>query len=311
VNRQLPPLKALRAFEAAGRHLSLSKAAQELHVSAGAVSQQVKLLETFVATRLFERQHRQIVLTESGHKLLPGITAALDQILHTVNSVKQESRDRPLTVSAAPSFAARWLVPRLQDFNQKHPDIDVRIDTSTDLVDLVHSDIDIGIRFGSGHYPGLRKDFLTCQEVLPVCAPSLVESGLPLDHPNDLKHYQLLHYDQILESPEWPDWQMWLAAAGAKEVPFNRGPRFVEVNLLIDAAIQGQGIALAGSVSVNDAIQAGQLIKPFDVVFPLTFAFYFVTAKSRADESRITAFREWMLDAIEAGANPDDASLAN
>jgi LysR family glycine cleavage system transcriptional activator len=298
----LPPLKALRAFEAAGRHLSLSKAADELFVSPGAISQQIKLLEQYLSTRLFERQHRKVTLTAAGEKLLPGVSTAFDQIMVSVAGVKQLEQNRPLTVSVAPSFASRWLVPRLRDFNQKHPDIDVRIDTSTALADLAHSDIDAGIRFGSGHYPGLNIDFLICQEVFPVCSPALLDARHPLITPSDLGHYQLLHYEFPFEDSSWPDWQMWLAAAGMDDLDFSRGLRFLEVNLLIDAAIQGQGVALAGSISVNDAIDAGHLIKPFDLTIPQDFAYYFVTHPTKAPEPKVQAFREWILEQISSSS---------
>ena len=269
MNKKLPPLKALRAFEASARHLSLSKAADELFVSAGAVSQQVKLLEDFLGQSLFVRGHRQITLTEAGKQLIPGVTAAFDQIMLSVDKVVGNQRQKPLTISAAPSFAARWLVPRLLGFSQKHPDIDVRIDTSSTLSDLVHSDIDVGIRFGSGQYPGLHTDFLSCQEVFPVCSPKMIREDAPLECPDDLRHYQLLHYDYAQPVTSWPDWHMWMAAAGVDHVDTQRGLRFVEVNLLIDATIQGQGVALAGSISVESALETGELIRPFEMAIPL------------------------------------------
>lgn len=269
-----------------------------MFVSPGAISQQIKLLEEFLSTRLFERRHRKVVLTAAGERLLPGLSAAFDQIMVSVSGVRQLERNRPLTVSVAPSFASRWLVPRLRDFNQKYPDFDVRIDTSTTLVDLAHSDIDAGIRFGTGDYPGLITDFLICQEVFPVCAPAILESGHPLNSPEDLSHYQLLHYEFPFGDSSWPDWQMWLAAAGVNKIDFSRGPRFLEVNLLVDAAIQGQGVALAGSISVNDAINAGHLIKPFDLTIPQDFAYYFVTHQTKAAEPKVEAFRHWILAQI-------------
>ena len=297
INRP-PPLKALRAFEAAARHLSLSKAADELFVSAGAVSQQVKLLEGYLSTPLFERQHRQITLTDAGNALFPGITAAFDQINQTVNRVIKLDQNKPLTVSAAPSIAGKWLVPRLQAFYELHPEIDVRIDTSTFLSDLAHSDIDVGIRFGSGNYPGLRTDFLTCVEVLPVCAPSMIKPEHPLHHPDDLRHYQLLHYDYPEEVTNWPDWEMWLAAAGSRGVDFSRGLRFRENNLVMDAALRGQGVALTSHLSAQDALDDGSLIKPFDLAIPQDFAYYLVSLASTADEPRISAFRTWLLEEI-------------
>ncbi len=294
--RKLPPLKALRAFEAAGRHLSLSSAADELHVTAGAVSQQVKLLEDFLSTKLFDRLHRKVVLTDAGKLLLPGINTAFDQILLALSRVEQFDLRRPLTVSGAPSFAGKWLVPRLREFNLEYPDIDVRIDTSTQLVDLAHSDIDIGIRFGSGDYPGLETDYLLSQEVFPVCAPGLLNTDFPLTKLENLKHYRLLHNDFSETDLSWPDWQMWLAAAGVKNIDFTRGPRFVQIELLVDAAIQGQGVALAGSVSVANDLASGRLIKPFELTFPLQFAYYFVTHESKSSDPRIKAFRRWVLD---------------
>jgi len=296
--KKLPPLKALRAFEASARHGSLTKAAEELFVSAGAVSQQVKLLEEFIDQPLFERRHRQIVLTETGKLLMPGVSAAFDQIQLSVDKVMKHEQTKPLTISAAPAFAGRWLVPRLQRFNQQYPEIDVRIDTSTGLSDLVHSDIDVGIRFGSGKYPGLKADFLSCQEVFPVCAPSLIKPESPLENPDDLRHYQLLHYDVPPRDYSWPDWQMWLAAVGSHGVEFHRGLRFLEFNLLIDATIQGQGIALAGSLSVESALASGDLIRPFEMGIPLDLAYYFVAHESKINQPAIASFRKWLLEEI-------------
>ncbi len=301
--KKLPPLKALRAFEASARHGSLTKAAEELFVSAGAVSQQVKLLEEFIDQPLFERRHRQIVLTETGKLLMPGVSAAFDQIQLSVDKVMHHQRAKPLTISAAPAFAGRWLVPRLQSFNQQYPEIDVRIDTSCGLSDLVHSDIDVGIRFGSGHYPGLQSDFLSCQEVFPVCAPGLVKPETPLKNPDDLQHYQLLHYDYPTPNTNWPDWQMWLAAVGSSSVESHRGLRFLEVNLLIDAAIQGQGVALAGSISVEAALASGALIRPFEMSIPLDLAYYFVAHESKIHQPAISFFRKWLLEEISSDQN--------
>ena len=296
--KRLPPLKSLRAFEAAARHLSLSKAAEELFVTPGAISQQVKLLEQFLSVQLFERRHRQIVLTDAGKMLHPGISAAFDQILVSLSTVEKFDQSRPLTVSSAPSFASKWLVPRLHRFNRKHQDIDVRFDTSTDLVDLIHGDIEVGIRFGSGKYPDLVADFLMCQEVYPVCSPDMIDPAHPLKTPADLVHYPLLHYDYPQNDTSWPDWQMWLAAAGVNNVPFNRGPRFVQVDMLMAATTNGHGVALAGSVSAEDDIRSGRLIKVFNLTFPLSFSYYIVCHESRLADPRVKAFRQWLLDDI-------------
>lgn len=301
MNKRQPPLKALWAFEAAGRHLSLSDAADELFVSPGAISQQIKLLEDFLSVRLFDRRHRQIALTEVGEDLLPAISSAFDQVNQAIKRVADFNEDKPLTVSAAPTFAARWLLPRLHRFHELHPDIDVRIDSSAELSDLAHSDIDVGIRFGSGHYPGLHIDFLSCQEVFPVCAPSMIHADKPLESPADLRHYQLLHDDNPGDGSNWPDWQMWLAAAGVRNIETRRGMRFREGTLLIDAALRGQGVALAGDIGVKDAIETGALIKPFELSIPQEFSFYLVCLESTVEQLRIKAFRQWIL--TELGEN--------
>lgn len=300
--KKLPPLKALRAFEAAARHLSLSQAAEELFVSPGAVSQQVKLLEEFLGVTLFDRLHRQIRLTEAGMRLQPGVAAAFNQIQVAVDSTAAFKADRPLTVSAAPSFAARWLVSRLQKFHELYPEIDVRLDTSVALTDFARSDVDVGIRFGRGNYPGLHVDILSGVDVYPVCAPGIVTASRPLDEPADLRHHQLIHYDPGTgtDRREWPDWSMWLAATGTEGVDSRHGLRFADLTLMLDVATQGQGVALAGSVTVVDALKSGQLIKPFDLTFPLDFHYYFVTLEERLKEPRVCAFREWILAEMAA-----------
>lgn len=293
---RLPPLKALRAFEAAGRLLSLSKAADELHVTPGAVSQQVKLLEDFLSARLFKRVHRQILLTDTGKALLPGLSNAFDQIITALDTVKEADRDKPVTVSVVPSLASKWLVPRLRHFSERHPEIEVRIETSHHVTDLVHSDIDMGIRFGKGQYPGLRSDLLFCQEVFPVCSPKLLEEGHPLKHPSDLRYHKLLHNDTEEPDTNWPDWEMWLLAAGVADAGFARGPVSLQYELLIEAVLQGQGIALLGSVPIKDDLSAGRLVKPFELAFQLEFGYYIVSLEGKASHPRIAAFREWLLD---------------
>jgi LysR family glycine cleavage system transcriptional activator len=295
-NAKLPPLKALRAFESAARHLSFSRAAEELFVTPGAVSQQVRLLEDFLGKQLFKRMHRRILLTDEGQCLLPGIQDGFSRFGDALEDVKSMDSSRPVTISAAPSFASKWLVPRLRHLREMHPEIEIRIDTSIEVVDLARSDIDIGIRFGGGNYPGLQVDLLIREEIYPVCSPGLIGDH-PLNHPSDLEHYELLHYGPgtFDMGPGWADWQMWLMASGATNVDFTRGMIFDRQEMLIQATLDLQGVALVGSVSVTDDIESGRLIKPFELTFPLDFAYYFVTTPSKAQWPKIAAIREWIL----------------
>ncbi len=298
---RIPPLKALWAFESAARHLSFSKASEELFVTPGAISQQVKLLEDFLGIPLFRRMHRRIRLTDAGQSLLPGLQDGFNRIGTAVSDVKSMNLNRPITISVAPSFASKWLVPRLGLLRDKHPDIDIRIDNTMEVVDLAHSDIDIGIRFGGGNYPDMQVDLLFCEEIFPVCSQSLI-SEYPLKHPSDLKHYHLLHYGtgNLDLGAGWPDWKMWLMAAGASEVDSSHGSIFYQQELLIQAALDGQGVALVGSVSVSDDLMSGRLIKPFELTFPLEFSYYFVSTRAKAQWPDIVAVRNWIFKEASA-----------
>ena len=207
---RLPPLKSLQAFEAAGRQLSFTDAAHELNVTPGAISQQIRLLEDTLEVKLFKRLNRQIVLTDAGRIFLPLVSEGFNRFGEAVELVRQQRSEGPLTITSAPSFVSKWLIPRLRDFKRAHPDIDVRIDTSDRLVDFVHEDIDVGIRFGDGEYPDLDTVFLFAFDLIPVCSPELLRQGGGLNKVSDLKNYTLLHsnYDEL--DPGWPDWAMWL-----------------------------------------------------------------------------------------------------
>ncbi len=300
MNRPLPPLNALRAFEAAGRHLSFTKAADELHVTPGAISQQVKLLEDYLGVALFRRMNRALLLTEAGQACLPGLRDGFARLVEAVEGARRQDRYRPLTVSAAPSFAGKWLVPRLDRFRQAHPGIDVRVDASHRLVDFKREDVDVGVRYGLGKYPGLQVDRLLTEEVSPVCSPALLRGSHPLRAPPDLHFHTLLHVDWGAHFESWPDWSMWLATVGVREVDAARGPRFTQTGLAIQAAIEGHGVALAGSVLVDQDLAAGRLVKPFAQSMPVAFAYYLVCPKATAKQARVAAFRRWMLAEAEA-----------
>ncbi len=299
MTRKLPPLNALRAFEAAARHLSFAKAAEELNVTPAAISHQIKGLEAFLGVALFRRARRTIWLTEAGQAAIPDLRAAFDHLGAAVDRIRGLDFSGVITVSAAPSFAAKWLVPRLEGFRVANPEIDARVTASVDLVDFHRDQVDIGVRYGSGRYPGLCVDLLLTEEVVPVCSPGLRDGGPPLQSPDDLQHYTLIHDDTALAGGALPDWRMWLLAAGARAVDWTRGPRYSPSSVVIQAAIDGQGVALVGSVLVDADLTAGRLIRPFELTVPVDFAYYVVSPQATADRPKVRAFRDWLLAEAE------------
>ena len=302
MERRLPPLNALRAFEAAARHLSLTRAAEELHVTPAAVSHQVKGLEDYLGVKLFRRMNRALLLTDAGQACLPGLRDGFDRLAEAIDAVRARDESRPLTVSVAPSFGAKWLVPRLDRFAQEHPDIDVRIDASMRLADLVREDVDIAVRYGPGGYEGVRVDPLMTEEVVPICSPRLLEGENALREPQDLCRHTLLHIiNPGTEEAGHPDWRMWLRAAGVTDCDASRGPTFSMSSMAVQAAIEGQGVALVGNVLVADDIAAGRLVRPFELSFPVSFAYYILRPLASADRPRVVAFREWLLKEARPG----------
>ena len=293
--RRLPPLNALRAFEAAARHLSFSKAAAELHVTPAAISHQVKSLEAHLGLPLFRRLNKAVLLTEAGQRCLTGVREGFDRLAEAVERVRTEGAGGPLTVTVSPSFAGKWLVPRLDRFRQAHPDIEVRIDASAECVDFTRDEVDIGIRYGTGRYPGLRVDRLMDDRVVPACSPRLLESPHPLRTPEDLRWHTLLHVDWTMRDATWPDWRMWLLAAGVRDIDPNRGPKFSQSSMAIQMAIEGHGVTLVEEVLVADDVAAGRLVKPFELSLSPGFAHYVVCLESAADRPKIAAFRDWLF----------------
>jgi len=293
---RLPPLKSLQAFEAAGRHLSFTEAARDLNVTPGAISQQIRLLEEFLEIKLFKRMNRLIILTDAGQLFLPMISAGFEQFSEAVNLVRQKRSDGPLTITSAPSFVSKWLIPRLARFKSLHPNIDVRIDTSDRLVDFKHEDIDVGIRFGNGVYPELDTVFLFSFDLIPVCSPELIRKGKGLKKVSDLKNFTLLHsnYDEL--DPGWPDWAMWLRVVDAEGVDSDHGIYFNQSDLLFQAAMEGQGVALVASVMADPEIAAGKLVQPFTARLPVKLNYHLVTTPHKAGIEKVAAFREWVLD---------------
>jgi len=293
---RLPPLNSLRAFESAGRHLSFTRAAAELHVTAGAVSQQIRALEDFLEIRLFKRMNRAIVLTEAGQMVLPLISSGFEHFSEAVGLLQDKRSDGPLTITSAPSFVSKWLIPRLTSFKARYPGIDVRIDTSDRLVDFAHEDIDVGIRFGNGKYPELDTVFLFSFDLIPVCAPELMRQGQGLEKIADLKHYTLLHsnYDEL--DPGFPDWAMWLKVVGADDVDTAHGIYFNQSDLLFQAALEGQGVALLANVMAEPEIRAGRLVQPFAARLPVKLDYHLVTSPAKARIAKVRAFHEWIIE---------------
>lgn len=293
---RLPPLNAIRAFVAVARHLSFSKAAAELFVTPAAVSQQVKLLEDHLGQRLFHRGNKSLTLTDAAERCLPDLLHAFEAINSGLARIAPIAPTGPVTISVPPSFAAKWLVPRLQSFQATHPDIDVRVAASMHLVDFAAEGVDCAVRYGNGHYPGLAVEKLLNESVVPVAAPSLLAAHGPLREAKDLAGITLLHDDSPDQDPSCPDWAMWLKASGAPEIDAPRGLHFNQSSLVLEAAIAGRGVALAKWQLAADDIAAGRLVQILDICRPVKFAYYFVIPPQSAANPNVAALRAWLLD---------------
>ena len=300
--RRLPPLNALRAFEAAARHLSFAKAAEELNVTPAAISHQVKALEDYCQVKLFRRLTRALLLTDAGQAALPGLREGFDRLAEAAERLQSARPGNVLTISVAPSFGAKWLVPRLDRFRARHPEYEVRIDATDHTVDFSREAVDVGLRYGRGNYPGLRADALLTEVSTPVCSPRLLEGERALRAPEDLRHHTLLHVSWQTEDDSAPNWRMWLLAAGVRDVDPTRGLSFNQETLAIQAAIEGQGVALTGSVLAGDDLAAGRLVRPFELSLcdPVDFGYYIVSPEETAGHPKVAAFRGWILDEAAA-----------
>ena len=290
----MPPLNAVRAFEAAARLGGFNAAGVELCVSANAVGRLVKLLEDWLGVALFRRLPRGVVLTEAGGLYLGRVGTLLDQLAESTADLQLHEKAQMLTVSAMPSMVSRWLVPRLGRFTEKHPELDVRLLASVSLTDFVQEKVDVAIRTGPGSEQGLRYDLLMHEDFYPVCSPELLSRGPPLHEPSDLAHHVLLHDEWDRRIPDQLDWKRWLAAIGITTVDTERGLRFSFSHLTLQAAAAGQGIALASSAFLGDDLVAGRLVKPFgDLAVRGPYAFFIVCPESSAEQEKVALFRNW------------------
>ena len=292
---RLPPLIYLRAFEVAARQLSFTRAATELHLTQSAVSYQIKALEDALGVKLFHRQTRKLALTAEGEILAQGVRTALECIVRTLDTLEKRTVTGLLTVNVLSSFAARWLIPRLGDWRRGHPDIEIRLAADDRLVDFSDSDIDLAIRFGLGHYPGLETVKIMSDTIMPVCSPRLIQQESPLNSPEDLNRHVLLHDVMAEHDGSGADWKSWLQKAGVTGIDSAKGPRFSPAHILIQAAIEGQGVALGRSSIVADELISGRLISPFGPVIAMDFAYYLVCRPEAASHPKIIAFRDWLL----------------
>jgi LysR family glycine cleavage system transcriptional activator len=290
---RLPSLNGLRAFEAAARHLSFTQAAAELNVTQTAISHQIRRLELELGAALFVRRNRTLALTPLGAEYLPAIRAAFQDLRLATERLRGRSPDNVLTISTLASFAAKWLLQRLSEFQALHPTIDVRITTSTELVDFRRDNVDAAIRYGRGRWPGLEATWLMADELFPVCSPALQAGPHPLRGPEDLAHHTLLHTTGFSD-----DWRLWLTAAGlSPEFATRPGLAFDLSLMAVQAAIDGMGVAIARTSYVKDDIDKGRLVIPFELALPADAGFYLVAPPATARSIKLAAFADWVVAA--------------
>lgn len=291
---KLPPLNALKAFEAAARHLSVKAAAEELSVTPGAVSQMLKTLELHLGRKLFDRINRGIVLTEAGRNYLPPVRNAFRQIAEASRRIAAEAESNVLTVSVTPFFASAWLVPRLNSFQAAHPGIDLRIVTSTRLADFTRDGIDVAIRHGLGRYPGLRAEHVLAVAMIPVASPALVaRRGMPA------RVADLLDWP-LVQDADRKGWALWFEAQGLAEAAPTRGPSFDDSGLLLGAIIAGQGAGLLPDAMVETDVKEGRLTRLAEPKEIEVFAYYLVYPETAQGRAKIQAFRDWILSISKA-----------
>lgn len=298
-SRRLPSLNALRAFWAAARHNSFASAAEELHVTPSAVSLQIRHLEEDLELKLFERTPKGLALTADGEKLLPGINQAFEHLRGSIAALDEQSaRASTLSISVAPSFAAKWLLPRLGAFLDRHPELEVDVKANMELTDFVKDDVDLAIRYGGGNYPGFEVELLLRDRMFPVCSPELLMRHGQRDPHKVFVEAPLLHDVSADLDPAVPSWKMWLKAAGLEDIDWRKGPRFNQTSLALDAALGGLGIALAPAVLVESDLTTGRLVRLASDELTGDFAYYLVHPKEKAKQAPLQAFKDWLRQSI-------------
>lgn len=289
MNRWLPSLNALRAFEAAARHQSFTRAAEELGVSQGAISHHVKMLEAQLGLMLFRRERQGLTITSAGQNYLDLLTQLFDRLAEGTQRLLQREKTGTLTVSMSPNFVTKWLVHRLGRFVAENPTIDLRVNATMAHINFAQEDVDLAVRHGTGNWPDLHVTPLVAEDIFPICSPALLEGANPLSEVPDLRHHTILH------DTSRRDWPMWLELAGYPELTPAHSLTFDQTSMVIDAAVAGQGVALARSALAAADLIAGRLVRPFAVRLPAPFAYYVVCPKATATRPKIAAFRDWLL----------------
>jgi LysR family glycine cleavage system transcriptional activator len=303
VHRPLPPLNALRAFEAAARHLSLTKAAEELHVTAGALSHQIRGLEDLLGLKLFERRVRSIALTSAGRQLFPGLQTGFVHIRDAVAGLSAASDERVLVISTPPGLTAKWLAPRLYRFSGAHPEIDVRISSSLDKANFTTDGVDVAVRnlsVDAAADTELVIEKLVEVSLLPVCSARLLEQHGPFASPEALKGVPLIHDDSLPNRAGMPSWTDWFKATGVSGVDVSRGLRFNSADHALDATVEGAGVLLAQDLLAYDELRTGRLVAPFERTLSTGRAYYFVCAQRRQHHPNVQAFRAWIKHEVAA-----------
>lgn len=292
---RLPPLTALKAFEAAARHMSFTKAAEELDVTPGAISQQIRIMEEYTNVPLFRRTGRQVLLTDAAQAALPLVREGFEKLSEAGRIMRAPARKGKVMISCAPSFAAKWLAPKLDGFHQQHPDIEAWVSADMTLTDFTTTDTDLAIRYGRGIYDGLKSEKLLEETVLPVCSPRLMDGPDPIRKPEDLVRHTLLHDESSERDASCPDWSSWLRGRGVHSIDSTRGPRFNQSMLVIEAAATGRGVALAKKAIAGSDLASGRLVAPFaDGSTLLDFAYYMVWPRGRTQSIESRTFIKWL-----------------
>ena len=296
MKRKLPPLNALRAFEASARLMSVQQAARELNVTPSAVSQQVRNLERWIGFPLLERGTRALQPTAQGRAYQGALASAFGQIAEATDSLSEGRATKSICITCTPGFTVQWLVPRLQHFQDKHPEIDVRIDASTRMLDLRLEDVALAVRHGNGRYPGLVSEKLLDDDLIPVASPRLLGRNR-VRKPADLLRHRLLH----IETRE--DWRLWFAAQGI-EVDWRKGPLLVDTAIGVQAALAGKGVILVRRSLVTDELQSERLVAPLPQGLAKGTAYYLVYPPENMADPAVRAFRAWLLDAVKEKTEP-------
>lgn len=302
--RRLPPLNALRAFEAAARRLSFVDAADELAVTPAAISHQVKALEAHLGLALFQRLPRGLVLTEQGRGLAPQLSRGFDRLAEAVARTRADGAQAVVTVTVLPSFAVRWLLPRLAAFRRLNPGIEIEVRAQPQVLDFRRERVDVGLRYGRGIWPGLYVERFLGDEVFPVCSPALLDGPNPLRRPEDLRHHTLIH-DVLTGTDEpWATWAQWLQHFGLDDVDPRRGPRYSDSHMMLEAAAAGEGVAIGRSSIMADDLSGGRLVRPFPDSRAADYAYHFLCRSDAIDRPAVRAFRDWLIATAGEGGRP-------